>query len=239
MRTIFWSTLLAGWLVLAAGGVRGGTMQFSGAAPPTGAQSPVFIERGQGFQGQPAPVGQSAQPGHWTGHTERLSNQRPGDFHSAPVFTHRPGFNHHHSGQCRQSILVFVNGAPFWYSAYTAFPYYYGAPLIDTDSAVYTTDNDGVSPVDSNGTNPGNAQSASDYGNLGTSWGQDLRRDVATWDQFVAYLKTYIIAASPADQAEFREAFINAYRINGAAAYDKAAVEASGAPVPSDAGPKI
>jgi hypothetical protein len=55
-----------------------------------------------------------------------------------------------------------------------------------------------------------------------------LRREVVTWDQFVAYLKAYVVTADPASQADFREAFINAYRLNGAAAYDKGSLEAAG-----------
>ena len=59
--------------------------------------------------------------------------------------------------------------------------------------------------------------------------GQDLRREVATWNQFVAYLKAYIVTAPAfAAQAGFREAFISAYRLNGATAYDKAAAEVPG-----------
>jgi hypothetical protein len=86
---------------------------------------------------------------------------------------------------------------------------------------------------------PSNTQVASDYGDVGASWGQDLRREVATWDQFVAYLKAYIVTAPPSAQADFREAFISTYRINGAAAYDKAATEAAGNAPQQPAGPKI
>ena len=82
------------------------------------------------------------------------------------------------------------------------------------------------SSVDDSDTTQGRSQ----YSDLGTSWGQDLRREVATWDQFVAYLRAYIVTAPPSAQADFREAFVSAYRINGAAAYDKAAAEATGIP---------
>jgi hypothetical protein len=60
-----------------------------------------------------------------------------------------------------------------------------------------------------------------------------------TWDQFVAYLKAYVVTAPASSQADFREAFINAYRLNGAAAYDKAAAEAAGIPPVPPPGPKI
>ena len=127
-----------------------------------------------------------------------------------------------------------MNGVPCWYPFYTAYPYYY-----DTSAPVtyggpdYPSDAGYAPPMD-----PGTSQAASDYGDVGTSWGQDLRREVVTWDQFVAYLKAYIVTAPPAAQADFREAFVGAYRINGAAAYDKAAAEAAGnSSQPS--GPKV
>lgn len=127
-----------------------------------------------------------------------------------------------------------MNGAPFWYPVYTAYPYYYDVPPPVTYSgADYPSDGGYVPPMDT-----GAAQAASDYGDVGTSWGQDLRREVVTWDQFVAYLKAYIVTAPPSAQADFREAFIGAYRINGAAAYDKAAAEAAGSPS-QPSGPKI
>ena len=56
-----------------------------------------------------------------------------------------------------------------------------------------------------------------------------------TWEQFVDYVRGYIVAATPAAQADFRESFIDSYGINGAAAYDKAASQAIG----SAQGPKV
>jgi len=253
MKTLFWGALLAGWLALAVGEVRGGAMyagangsqQFNGATSSGVSQQP-FIGRGYGFEGNPTPMAQFAQPGHSIVRTSQSSNQDQGNhhggFHSATSFGHRGDFGHDHFGHHRHSIVVFVNGAPFWYPAYTDYPCYYGGPPpVVSSSAVDTTDSDSAPPPDYGGTDSGNAQPSSDYSDLGASWGQDLRREVTTWDQFVAYLKAYIIMASPPDQVAFREAFINAYRINGAAAYDKAAVEAAGAPTPPPppTGPKI
>jgi len=87
-----------------------------------------------------------------------------------------------------------------------------------------------VPPVVSSATDTGAAQAAPSYGDLGWGWGQDLRRDIVTWDQFVAHLRTYIVTAPPAAQADFREGFISSYGVNGAAAYDKAAAQAAGTP---------
>jgi hypothetical protein len=122
-------------------------------------------------------------------------------------------------------IVVYVNGAPCWYPVYTAYPYSYGsAPVVYEEPRP-------VAPIESA------------YGEVGRMWGQDLRRDVVTWEQFVDYLRTYIIGAPPAAQAEFREAFIASYGLNGTAAYEKAAEQAaqvSSASASSPAqGPKI
>jgi len=87
-------------------------------------------------------------------------------------------------------------------------------------------------------TDAGPAQTTPDFSDMGASWGQDLRREVATWSQFVDYLKAYVVTAPPTAQADFREAFISTYRINGAAAYDKAAAEAANIPS-QPSGPKI
>jgi len=242
MKTMFLRGLLAIGLALAIRDAQAGMMQFSGGNSPqqfggstsTGISQPVFIGRGYGFEGNPTPMAQFAQPGHSIVHALPMSNQnvgsRQGDFHRAGEFGRREGFDHdrfrHH-----HSIIVFVNGTPCWYPVYTAYPYYSDVPPPVTDSSVnYPSDGGYAPPTDT---------SASDYGDVGASWGQDLRREVATWDQFVAYLKTYIVVAAPADQAEFREAFIDAYRINGAVAYDKASIEAAGAPIPPPSGPKI
>lgn len=152
---------------------------------------------------------------------------RDGDFQRGAFHRHgrRSGF-----------ILVYVNGLPCWYPFYTAYPYYYDVPLAPTyDSGYYDSGASYVPPVDESA-GGGAVQTAPGYDELGHGWGQDLRRDVATWDQFVSYMQTYIIVATPAAQAEFREAFVASYGINGATAYDKAAEQAA---PPRSQGPKI
>ncbi|MGO9244989.1 MAG: hypothetical protein ACLPT4_05470 [Verrucomicrobiia bacterium] len=123
---------------------------------------------------------------------------------------------------------------------YGYYPYGYDVPVDTSGSVVSDMADDGYVPAaDRSAADSGASQGTSAYSDLGWSWGQDLRREVATWDQFVAYLKASIVTAPAWAQADFREAFINAYRLNGATAYDKAAAEAAGiypAPPPS---PKI
>jgi hypothetical protein len=123
---------------------------------------------------------------------------------------------------------------------YGYYPYGYEVPVDTSSSAVSDTPYNGYVPAaDSSAANSGTAQGTSEYSDLGASWGQDLRRAVATWDQFVAYLKAYIVTAPAWAQEDFREAFINAYQLNGAPAYDKAAAEAAGISPAPPPGPKI
>jgi len=148
------------------------------------------------------------------------------------------GYGHYYRGGRSHYIIVYVNGVACWYPFYTAYPYYYdyyAAPLAPTyDSGYYDSGASTAPYVDDNGDEA--AQTAPSYGELGQEWGQDLRREVATWDDFVDYLRTYIVVAPPDSQAEFREAFVASYGINGAAAYDKAAQEAAQSSTPD---PKV
>ena len=152
---------------------------------------------------------------------------RDGDFHRG-VF--------HHRGHRSNFVIVYVSGVACWYPFYTAYPYYYEAPLAPTYDGGYYDPGAGNVPYVDEGAGGGAVQTAPSYGELGRQWGQDLRREVATWDDFVGYVRTYIIVAAPEVQADFREAFIASYGINGAAAYDKAAEDAAQS---SGTGPKI
>ena len=141
-------------------------------------------------------------------------------------------YRHGHGG------VVIVYG--YGYYPYGYYPYGYEVPVNTSSSAVpYTSDDSYVPAVDSSAADSGRSQGTSEYSDIGASWGQDLRREVVTWDQFVAYLKAYIVTAPAWAQADFREAFINAYRLNGATAYDKAVAEAAGISPAPPPGPKI
>ena len=143
------------------------------------------------------------------------------------------GFHHHGNG----FIIVYVNGLPCWYPIYYSdYPYYYDYPPAPVyDDSYAADDNSYVPPAvvgsgDTATPDASTVQTTPSYGDLGVAWGQDLRRTIVTWDQFVAYLKAYIITAPPASQAEFREGFVSAYGINSGVAYDKAAAQAAGNP---------
>ena len=248
MKALSLSNFLAVGLALAVGEVQaamwqspsgGSSQQFVGPGHGVatfgspGASRPAFTGQARGWDMSSQTIRQFEHPGHTIIHPQPFPTQnfapRHSDFRRFDTFGHRGSFDrdrfHHH----RSTIVVFVNGAPFWYPVYTAYPYYYDAPPPDTYNSAYTTSDDGYVPaMDSSATDAGTAPAAPGYNELGASWGQDLRREVVTWDQFVAYLKAYVVTAPPASQADFREAFINAYHINGAAAYDKASLEAAG-----------
>ncbi|HTS16571.1 MAG TPA: hypothetical protein VMP11_03265 [Verrucomicrobiae bacterium] len=228
-----------GWVV-ALGGVRAHATQWtggSGSAQPAGTwanSQPVLIGRGNGITGPPSQLAQFAQPGHSIVHGQPTTN-RVGGGHG--TFWRGPGQFHGH----RHFIVVFVNGLPCWYPVYTGYPYGYDIPDDISNSGVSYASDDGYVPATAGGAadDSGVTQGAPDYGGLGMSWGQDLRREVATWGQFVGYVKAYVITAPAPAQADFREAFIGAYGLNGAAAYDKAAAEAAGIPAAPASEPKI
>jgi hypothetical protein len=210
------------------------------------ASTPAFVGRSNGSGGQPSQLAQFGQTSHsiirvqptptrTVGPTRPAGNRTARFGHELAFGRDRSHFHGH-----RHLIVVFVNGAPCWYPVYTYYPYGYDVPVDISSSTVSDTSDDGYVPaVNDNGADSGSSIETSEYSDLGLSWGQDLRREVATWDQFVAYLKTYIVTAPASAQADFREAFISAYRLNGATAYDKAAAEAAGIPPATPPGPKI
>ena len=65
---------------------------------------------------------------------------------------------------------------------------------------------------------PAPAPAAKKFETLGRDWAQDLRRDIVTWNQFVAYVKENLIKASAVDRDEFRHGFTENYGQNGDAA---------------------
>lgn len=224
-------------LAFAIAGVEAFAMQWAGgnslhqSGTWTGS---AFVDRGNAFVA-PTQFPQFGQPGHSIIQPYQISTRDnravPMDSGRGSGFPHGMRFGHgrNHFHGHRHLIVVFANGAPYWFPVYTEYPYGYVAPLDTSSTVVSDTPDAGYVPsADDTAADSGTSQETSQYSDLGWSWGQDLRREVATWDQFVAYLKTYIVTAPASAQADFREAFIDAYQLNGAAAYDKAATEAAG-----------
>jgi hypothetical protein len=65
-------------------------------------------------------------------------------------------------------------------------------------------------------------QNAQGYYQVGYQWGVQLKQYNLTIDQLATYLKTYILPASPAQQAAFRSGFVSSVWPAAAAVYDQA-----------------
>lgn len=118
-----------------------------------------------------------------------------------PVYQHRS--YHHRSYSCGYSrqvvyvqqpepVIIMQNPAP----VYSSPPVYQSSPA----------------PVEVSRT----------FYQLGHDWAKDLRNDIATFDQFVTYLKANVSRADTRDYNDFRDGFVSTYGVNGQAAFDKA-----------------
>lgn len=108
---------------------------------------------------------------------------------------------------------------------YPSDAYYEPAPVYAADdsadaSTEYTTDPDTQTQEYSN-------QDADAYYQPGYQWGGELKLYHVTMDQFVAYLKSYILSASPVQQAAFRSGFVASFGPAGQGIYDQAVQQAS------------
>jgi hypothetical protein len=93
------------------------------------------------------------------------------------------GFAHGHG------VVIFAYGVPCYYNP--DYGSYDSAPYYATDSSTeYTTDPDTQTEQYAN-------QGADSYYQRGSQWGGELKLYYVTMDQFVAYLKSYILSASP------------------------------------------
>jgi hypothetical protein len=127
-----------------------------------------------------------------------------------------------------RGVVVFAYGVPYyWYPpdyGYANSGYYSAAPVYTTDessdtSMEYTTDPDTQTEEYSN-------QDTDAYYQPGYQWGGELKLFHVTMDQFVTYLKSYILSASPVQQAAFRSGFVAHFGPEGQALYDQAVQEA-------------
>ena len=107
---------------------------------------------------------------------------------------------------------------PYYY--YPDYGYYDLGPYSAADSSMgYTAAMDTQSE-------PYVPQDADSYYQPGFQWGGELKLYHVTIDQFVAYLKSYILSASPVQQAAFRSGFVAHFGGDGQAMYDQAVQQA-------------
>jgi hypothetical protein len=149
--------------------------------------------------------------------------RQPGIRHDG-FFDRDHDFDHHHRFFGRGFFFDF--GFPFYYYPYSAYyydyppPYYYdyydNGPVYYYPSPSYYGSGSYSVPVDSR-----------TYLVLGHDWAKDLRLDIVTWDQFVAYVKTNIVNAPAGARDDFRRGFISGYGENGDDAFTKALKQAS------------
>ena len=66
------------------------------------------------------------------------------------------------------------------------------------------------------------------YYDLGLQWGQDLRGALAQWDEFVKYVRDYIVNAPALALDEFRRGFEAGYGGNSTAVFENALEQARG-----------
>jgi hypothetical protein len=135
-----------------------------------------------------------------------------GDFGDRHIELHGRHFDHrfvHGRG-----VIIFAYGVPYYY--YPDYGYYDLGPYSAADSSMgYTAATDTQSE-------PYVPQDTDSYYQPGFQWGGELKLYHVTMDQFVDYLKSYILNASPVQQAAFRTGFVAHFGVDGQPIYDQA-----------------
>ena len=132
----------------------------------------------------------------------------------------RGGFFEHGRGH-EHGVVVFAFGVPYFYYPYG---YYDSAPYYAPDYG--PSPSTGYAPVPNTQTESYANQGADSYYQPGSQWGGELKQYHVTMDQFVAYLKSYILSASPVQQAAFRTGFVAQFGAEGQTIYDQAVQQA-------------
>jgi hypothetical protein len=191
----------------------GGVIQHSvPATPPVGpgprVAVPVQTNVGQHQEGVEHPVMMGS----------RREFGPHGDFGGRHFELHGQHFDHrffHGHG-----VVIFAYGVPYYY--YPNYGYYDLGPYSPADSSMgYTTASDAQTDQYTN-------QDTDSYYEPGYQWGGELQQYHVTMDQFVAYLKSYILSTSPAQQAAFRSGFVAHFGADGQTVYDQAVQQAIG-----------
>jgi hypothetical protein len=216
--------ILNGSAAYAQMGMRSGT---PGGAPANSGNSGVIehalptIVRGdpspqaslpaQRNMGDPRGIGHPGIVGD-RGSDGRRESGLHGDFGDRHIELHGRHFDHHFVRGC--GVVIFAYGVPYYY--YPDYGYYDLGPYSAADSSMgYTTTTDTQ-------TEQYAPQDADSYYQPGFQWGGELKLYHVTMDQFVTYLKTYILIASPVQQSAFRTGFIAHFGADGQPIYDQA-----------------
>ena len=190
----------------------GGVIQHSVlTAAPVGSSPRVAVP-------VPTNVGQHQGVGHPAMIGGRREFGLHGDFGGQHFELHGRHFDHHFFHG--HGVVIFAYGVPYYY--YPNYGYYDLGPYSPADSSMgYTAPSDAQTEQYAN-------QDTDSYYEPGYQWGGELQQYHVTMDQFVAYLKSYILSASPVQQAAFRSGFIAHFGADGQTVYDQAVQQAIG-----------
>jgi hypothetical protein len=206
------------------GGFAGGTMVGSGnggviehTLPATSpvSPSPRAIAPVQANMGDHQGAGHLAAVGE-RGMGGRREFGPRGDFGGRHIDLHGRHFDHHFFHE--RGVVIFAYGVPYYY--YPDYGYYDLGPYSAADSST------GYTPASDTQTEQYANPDADSFYQPGYQWGGELKLYHVTMDQFVAYLKSYILGASPVQQAAFRSGFVAHFGAEGQAIYDQAAQQA-------------
>ena len=226
--------LLVGASAYAQMGTRAGSV--TGTRESFGNGGSIERAPAPSFHGAPGPRVNAPMPGHMMvdprsfGHPGVIGDRGPGDrrtfgqrgdFGDRRVF--RGGLFEHGFGHGR-GVVIFAYGVPYYYYPDYGYdgsaPYYAPDSSYVPDSAVeYTSDPDTQTQQYTN-------QDADSYYQPGYQWGGEMKLYHVTMDQFVVYLKSYIVNSSPVQQAAFRSGFVAHFGADGQTIYDQAVQQA-------------
>ena len=169
-----------------------------------------------------------------------VANEKPSALPPAPTKSPQPPPqpqplpNRSDSGKCVSKFDSSHCSKPIWRcdSTIVVWPAYYTWPAYSYPLHYYGPDYSYVSSratyrVDEPGRTTSSAQGydiayEDDSWKRGRDWGQDLRRDIVTFEDFIAYLAQEILAAPEAVRNQFANGFVEGYGQNADKALAKA-----------------
>lgn len=127
------------------------------------------------------------------------------------------------------------------YPVYYSYPYYNSYGMVSYSNSRIRYPSDTVSSYSSNSDTADKSKAYAisyedEYYKLGRDWGQDLRRDVVKFDEFVVFVHKKIVAAPESLRFQFRRGFENGYGQHAEEALAKAFASTEGAQSSAETG---
>jgi hypothetical protein len=225
--------LLVGTSAYAQMGTRGSSV--GGTRESSGNGGSIERAPAPSFHGAPGPRVNAPMPSHMSdprgfghpgivgdrGRGDRRDFGQRSDFGDRRVF--RGGLFEHGFGRGR-GVVVFVYGVPYCY--YPDYGYDDSAPYYAPASSYVPDSSTEYAPDPDTQTEQYTNQDADSYYQPGYQWGGEMKLYHVTLDQFVTYLKSYILNSSPVQQAAFRSGFVAHFGTSGQTIYDQAVQQA-------------